>query len=121
MTLIFFVELILKIIALGFIINGEKSYMLDGWNVLDFLIVLSSVLSLFPNVTGDISFVKALRFARILRPLRSIKRHKGLKLSIISLFKSIPGIANLFLVVLFFILMLGILMTTIFTGKLFRC
>ena len=121
MTIIFSIEALMKIIAMGFIFNGENSYLADGWNILDFFIVLSSVFSLLPGVSTSISFVKAFRFARILRPLRSIKRMKGLKLSVTSLFKSIPGIAKLFLVVLFFILLIAILMTTLYSGTFFRC
>ena len=121
MTTLFSIESLMKIIALGFVINGPKSYMRDMWNVLDFIIVVSSLISLSPDIIGDVSFFKAFRFVRILRPLRSIKRHKGLKLSVVSLINSVPGIARLFMVVTFFIFIIAILMTTIFSGTFFRC
>ena len=41
-TCIFILELVMKTIAMGFIVN-QYSYMRDGWNVLDFLIVVFSV------------------------------------------------------------------------------
>lgn len=41
-TCIFILELVMKSIAMGFIVN-QYSYMRDGWNVLDFLIVVFSV------------------------------------------------------------------------------
>ena len=121
MTVIFSLEVILKVIATGLVFNGKNSYLRDGWNLLDFMIVFSSLMSLSPETFGDISFLKALRFARILRPLRSIKRHKGLKLAVISLFKSIPEIARMFMVVVFVLLILGVLMTTIYSGSFYRC
>lgn len=42
-TSIFTLEAILKILALGFWINGKFSYMRNSWNVADFLIVIISV------------------------------------------------------------------------------
>ena len=70
MTSIFSLEALLKILTSGFLLNGKKSYLRDAWNVLDFTIVVLSIVSL--NISADISFVKVLRVARILRPLRLI-------------------------------------------------
>ena len=70
MTAIFSLEALLKIITSGFLLNGKKSYLRDAWNMLDFTIVVLSIVSL--NISADISFVKVLRVARILRPLRLI-------------------------------------------------
>jgi len=120
MTGIFAAEMLTKILAVGFALNGQSSYIRNGWNVLDFVIVMSSVAGLLPGVE-KISFLKALRMLRILRPLRLISRNKGLKLSIMSLIASIPDIANLMLIVFFFLFMMGILGTTLFCGKFYRC
>ena len=46
MTAIFTIECVIKIIVSGFINNGRRSYMRDGWNLLDFFIVLVSIVSL---------------------------------------------------------------------------
>ena len=46
MTALFTIECGIKIIVSGFIINGRRSYMRDGWNILDFFIVLVSLISL---------------------------------------------------------------------------
>jgi hypothetical protein len=120
MTTIFAIEMLTKILAVGFAFNGKTSYIRNGWNILDFIIVSSSVAGLLPGVE-KISFLKALRMLRILRPLRLISRNKGLKLSIMSLIASIPDIANLMLIVFFFLFMMGILGTTLFCGKFYRC
>jgi hypothetical protein len=120
MTGIFILEMVMKIIALGFLINGKDSYMRDPWSVLDFFIVLISIISIV-SVTYDISFLKALRMLRILKPLRMLTMIRSLKLAIVSLFKSIPDILNLLMIVLFFIFMLAILCTTLFKGKFYRC
>ena len=48
MTVIFSLEVILKVIATGLVFNGKNSYLRDGWNLLDFMIVFSSLMSLSP-------------------------------------------------------------------------
>ena len=40
------IEMILKIMGMGFVM-GEKAYLKDSWNILDFVIVISSYPSLF--------------------------------------------------------------------------
>ena len=120
MTTLFTLEMIIKIVALGFIANGKPSYIRDWWNALDFLIVFSAILSIAIH-DKNLAVLKGLRMLRILRPLRLISRNKGLKISIISLFYSIPQILNLLLIVCFFIFLLSILGTTLFKGKFYRC
>jgi len=63
---IFFTEFVLKVIALGFIFE-PKTYIRDGWNIVDFLTVISSIISL----SGSFN-LSAIRTIRVLRPLRSI-------------------------------------------------
>ena len=67
-----------KVIVLGFCI-GEKTYLKDNWNVLDFIIVLFSVLTWilesFDSI--DISFMRGFRALRALRPLRVVSKNEG--------------------------------------------
>ena len=119
MTVIFTIEAMLKIITTGFLFNRKNSYLRNSWNVLDFLIVSFALLS--STMKADISFIKVLRVARILRPLRLIQRAQGLKLAIQSLFKSFPEIMRLQIVVVFMMFMISILFTTLLSGKMFRC
>jgi hypothetical protein len=51
----------------------EGSYLRDTWNLLDFLVVCTSILALFP----DQSNVSSLRVIRMLRPLKSIQKFEG--------------------------------------------
>ena len=46
------VEMVIKILALGFIFN-EGSYLRDSWNILDFVIVASSLLTLVTSMGGE--------------------------------------------------------------------
>lgn len=45
-TIIFTMELVMKIIVYGLIINGPDSYLCDGWNILDSFIVTVSIISI---------------------------------------------------------------------------
>ena len=65
--------------------------------------------------------LKALRTVRVLRPLRLISRNQNLKLVINSLIRSVPSIANVMLVSMFFYVLIGIIGVTYFKGAFFYC
>lgn len=46
-SVIFIAECTCKIIALGFVFH-KNSYLRDGWNVLDFIVVIISILNFLP-------------------------------------------------------------------------
>ena len=78
---IFAFEAILKIIAYGLIFNRNVAYLKNGWNVIDFLVVIISIVSLC--IAGDrLKIIKIFRLFRVLRPLRVISRNKGLRIGI---------------------------------------
>ena len=68
----FTTEMTLKM--LGF---GWYGYFSNGWNVLDFIIVVIGLLSL-TLTGGNIKALKALRTLRALRPLRAIRKWEGM-------------------------------------------
>jgi hypothetical protein len=45
MTILFTIEVIIKIISKGLVLNGPKSYLRKPSNILDFLVVLASLTS----------------------------------------------------------------------------
>lgn len=57
----------MKIISYGFCLN-RTSYLRDGWNWLDFLVVIVGWFDFLPNIPN----LRSLRTLRVLRPLRSI-------------------------------------------------
>lgn len=65
-TIAFTIEMVLKIIAMGFI--GKGSYLADRWNWLDFIVVVIGYVSKLPKVDN----LSALRTFRVLRPLRTL-------------------------------------------------
>jgi flagellar motor component MotA len=80
LTSIFCLEGITKIVAFGFIFNGPDSYLRETWNVIDFIIILISVIS--ASLTSvNLSVLKVIRLFRVLRPLKLISKNEGLKVS----------------------------------------
>ena len=71
LTSFFLAEAILKIIAFGFLFNGEVSYIRNGWNAIDFVVVIISIASLI--ISGNkFKIVKIFRLLRTMRPIRII-------------------------------------------------
>lgn len=68
-TILFACEMVLKILAQGFILH-YNAYLRDIWNWLDFVVVVTGIMEMM-----ELSWfkVRALRTLRVLRPLRSIK------------------------------------------------
>jgi hypothetical protein len=77
-TWCFIVECSIKVIVMGFYF-AENAYLRDSWNVLDFIIVFFSIVTMilerFDSV--NIDFVKGFRALRALRPLRVVSKNEG--------------------------------------------
>ena len=97
-SVIFLIECILKVIAMGFI-KHKKAYLRNGWNWVDFIIVLVSVIGFTP-LSND-SSLKAFRTMRILRPLRSMHKLKSMRSLLNTFFTSLPGLFNVFIFLVF--------------------
>jgi voltage-gated sodium channel len=93
---IFIIEALLKIISCY---PDISKYFKDGWNILDFSIIILSLLPL----TGGYAVVA--RLIRLLRVTRLTHRSKEMSVVIMTIVKSIPSMVNIFLLLslLFFI------------------
>lgn len=80
---IFIAEAVLKISVL------RVEYFKSGWNIFDFLIVLSSVVSSFPALSS----FRILRIIRVFRALKFISGVKHLQTIVLAIGKSIPSIS----------------------------
>ena len=76
---IFFLEFLLKVIAQGFILR-KFSYMRNGFNVLDFICLITGIMEQSEN--ADVEGLVMLRMLRVLKPLRPIKAIPKLQLLI---------------------------------------
>ena len=124
-TYMFVGELLIKLIVFGLYFNGRDSYLKNGWNILDGIIVIFSVVSMvIEEMGGDNNATKGfqlMKMLRVLRSLRLISKNEGLKLSVLSLIYSLPGIANVTVVSALFLLLLGIFFLNILKGKFWYC
>ena len=98
-NLIFLLECIIKVIALGFYGKKENksAYIKDAWNKLDFLVVIVSILGMLPGLPN----LSVLRTFRVLRPLRTLAKSPGLRKIIGAVIDSIPDLANVILLLSF--------------------
>lgn len=118
-TICFIAEALLKIISLGFLFNGQYSYLRDSANILDFLVIIFSIISVV--TTANLQIFKILRVFRVLRPLRLISRNDSLKIAINALILSTSKLFNLLLVCLVFYLLFGIFGVNFFKGSFYKC
>lgn len=116
-TLIFAVEVLLKIIAGGFYWNGKHSYLKSRWNLADFLIMILSVVSLMPLQRS----LRAFKVLRTVRVLRLVGKNEGLKIGLHALLKATPNIVRTFSIMFLFFLIFGIITVSFFKGAFYYC
>ena len=119
---IFILEAVLKILGMGLILH-KNAYLRDGWNWLDFIIVILGILdwilaSVYPNMPS----LKSLRTLRVLRPLRTLNTVPSMKRLIKTLLLSLPDLANVVLFMSFYLVVFGIMGVQLFSGSnYYRC
>ena len=109
-TCCFILEAMIKIITQGLWMH-KNAYLRDGWNIVDFVVVLISVFEITVTIIGiDIgsSGIRGLRALRVIRPLRSVKRIPRLKRLANIMLRSLPELGNTLVFLLFFFLVYGI-------------
>ena len=117
-NVIFTVEMLLKILALGFV-RGELTYLQSPWNILDFVVVVTAWL---PYLIGESANAGGIRAFRLLRPLRAVTRFPGLKRLVTTLFMAIPQLQVLVIMVLFYIFVFAVTATQLWKGIFYqRC
>jgi len=115
---IFIGEMAIKFVALG-LFWGKDAYLRSGWNWLDLIVVVVSIVDLiFPGSGG---VLKTFRMIRALRPLRVISRNENLKVVVQTMFASIPDLMTLLCVTAFFLLIFALFFLSFLNGTLFHC
>lgn len=69
LTVLFSLEMAFKVLAYGFVCM-PGAYLRSSWNILDFLVVVVSVVQLTADDAGGLGGLRSLRALRALRPLR---------------------------------------------------
>ncbi|XP_051232685.1 voltage-dependent R-type calcium channel subunit alpha-1E isoform X3 [Dicentrarchus labrax] len=109
----------IKIIALGFVFH-KGSYLRNGWNVMDFIVVLSGILAAAGthlNISVDL---RTLRAVRVLRPLKLVSGIPSLQIVLKSIMKAMVPLLQIGLLLFFAILMFAIIGLEFYSGRLHR-
>uniref|UniRef100_A0A673GNL8 Voltage-dependent P/Q-type calcium channel subunit alpha-1A n=1 Tax=Sinocyclocheilus rhinocerous TaxID=307959 RepID=A0A673GNL8_9TELE len=109
---IFCFESGIKILALGFAFH-KGSYLRNGWNVMDFVVVLTGILS---TVGTDLD-LRTLRAVRVLRPLKLVSGIPSLQVVLKSIMKAMIPLLQIGLLLFFAILMFAIIGLEFYMGK----
>lgn len=110
---IYTMEMVLKIIAMGFFMRAH-SYLRDSWNILDFTVVVLGWVSLTLK-SGDISAIKVIR---ILRPLRTINQIPNMSSLVSTILNSLPIMFDVMVLFFFMLIMFGTIATQLLGGAL---
>ncbi|KAK9701208.1 Ion transport protein [Popillia japonica] len=124
-TVVFTVEMIVKVIACG-MCYGPDAYFTSGWNIMDGSLVIISIVDLLMSLISESSprifgILRVFRLLRSLRPLRVINRAPGLKLVVQTLLSSLRPIGNIVLICCTFFIIFGILGVQLFKGAFHYC
>uniref|UniRef100_A0A6I8NKM7 Voltage-dependent L-type calcium channel subunit alpha n=1 Tax=Ornithorhynchus anatinus TaxID=9258 RepID=A0A6I8NKM7_ORNAN len=130
--IIFTAETCLKIVAYGLVLH-PSAYIRNGWNLLDFVIVVVGLFSVLleqaPNRSRDAHHpsgkpggfdVKALRAFRVLRPLRLVSGVPSLHIVLNSIMKAMVPLLHIALLVLFVIIIYAIIGLELFIGRMHK-
>nr|XP_034986572.1 voltage-dependent T-type calcium channel subunit alpha-1H [Zootoca vivipara] len=110
----FAVEMVIKMIALG--IFGQKCYLGDTWNRLDFFIVIAGMMEY--SLDGHNVSLSAIRTVRVLRPLRAINRVPSMRILVTLLLDTLPMLGNVLLLCFFVFFIFGIVGVQLWAGLL---
>ncbi|XP_059010520.1 voltage-dependent T-type calcium channel subunit alpha-1H isoform X2 [Mustela lutreola] len=110
----FAVEMIIKMVALG--LFGQKCYLGDTWNRLDFFIVMAGMMEY--SLDGHNVSLSAIRTVRVLRPLRAINRVPSMRILVTLLLDTLPMLGNVLLLCFFVFFIFGIVGVQLWAGLL---
>ncbi|XP_041889690.1 voltage-dependent R-type calcium channel subunit alpha-1E isoform X4 [Corvus kubaryi] len=116
---IFCFEAGIKIVALGFVFH-KGSYLRNGWNVMDFIVVLSGILATAGTHFNTHVDLRTLRAVRVLRPLKLVSGIPSLQIVLKSIMKAMVPLLQIGLLLFFAILMFAIIGLEFYSGKLHR-
>ena len=115
-SLIFMAEMNMKLVGCGC-----SAYWADGWNKLDGSIVIMSYVDLAATILAsggaNLSFLRILRMLRVLRILRLMRNWKGLFKVVTTLYKALPQMANMIVLMLVVVTICALLGMQLFGGQ----
>ena len=107
---LFCAEMAVKIIATGFW-GHPNAYLADGWNRMDFFVVILGVLAAL-----DLGNFSAIRVVRVLRPLRTLQGFEGMRRLVVTLLRSMPLLFDVAVLVSFLFFTFGLIGVQLYSG-----
>jgi voltage-dependent calcium channel L type alpha-1D len=117
-TIFFIFEAVVKILGYG-LIAANDSYLRSGWNILDFFLVIVSILNMKNIGPGNV--LRPLRTLRVLRPLRMISRFKELKVVVDALLSAIPAVSDVGILCSLTFVIFSCFGVSFLKGTFYRC
>ena len=102
---VFVVELVIRLIGFG---SRPQDFFKSGWNIFDFLVVAASFT---PGLRENAMLLRIARLARVLRIVRLLP---DLRLLVVAIGRSIPGVMSLAVLALLVLFVYGMVGWTIF-------
>ena len=106
---IFVAEILVRFAATGF---SPRRYFSDGWNVFDFLVVGGAFV---PGLRDNATLLRVLRLLRIVRAVRLLP---DLRILVVAVGRSLPGVGSLALLTLLLLFVYGMVGWLIFDDDL---
>ncbi|XP_022106176.1 sodium channel protein 1 brain-like [Acanthaster planci] len=117
-TAIYSTEMIVKIIARGFVLQ-KHTYLRDPWNWLDFSVILLAYVTFFLGFLNvPVGNLSGLRTFRVLRALKTISVIPGLKSIINALLRSLKMLGEVLLLTFFGLAIFALLSLQLYMGVL---
>ena len=122
-TVVFCIEMLLIAYAYGFVLGKNTYLRRDWWNVIDFSLVVISVIGVVDEYVDDYSFpvLRILKVLRSLRPLRLARKSPGMKLVLSCIGRSIAPLRNISVISVVLFAMYAVIGVFFFGGKLRTC
>lgn len=114
-TILFTAEGLCKVMARGLCMH-HNSYLRNGWNWLDFLVILAGWVEIIPGIPN----FRAARTFRVLRPLGAINSIPSLKNQVVTLMRSLSQLVNVVLFLIFLFMLFAIFGNLVFFGRFYQ-
>ena len=122
-TFFFAVEFLVQIVARNFLI-GPGAYLKNPWFALDFVIVITGLISFFAVLVGmgGGGNVSGIRTLRTLRPLKTITGFPGMQVIVSTILDSVKLVASALVLLVWLFFIFGVVGIDQYAGKLtHRC
>ncbi|KEG15652.1 putative calcium channel protein [Trypanosoma grayi] len=119
-SIIFAIEMVLKWISMGVVLDVHVAYFWHRWNIFDCFITIVSLVGIASKFSY-LRYLKAMRCFRILGPMRHCTFNKELSKLAVTMWDCVPTMANVLLLCLLNYIVWSILAVRLFMGVTHSC